>query len=220
MHIENLLPRYSHLGLLISLVFFFLVAPFFGKGEYGRLALDLSVLSILIISVYMCSEKKQEVIIAGILASPAAIRLVYPTIAVDEISLAFNAIFFLYVIYILLRKLFRTSQVTVDALYTAVSVYFLIGIFWGITYTLLEFRVPTSFSLSREQMMDGFYTDFGQDLLYYSFVTLATIGYGDIVALSKPAKFLSVLEGVMGQVYLTILVARLVGMHISQNNRS
>jgi len=54
-------------------------------------------------------------------------------------------------------------------------------------------------------------------LFYYSFVTLATLGYGDIVPVSEAARSFAVLEAVMGQIYLVVLVARLVGMHISQS---
>lgn len=120
-------------------------------------------------------------------------------------------------IYVLLHKLFKTSQVTSDVIYAAISVYLLIGVFWGIVHTLLEFVWPGSFTLESGLKEKGFYAEFGQDMIYYSFVSLTTVGYGDIVSISQPAKFLSVLEAATGQIYLTVLVARLVGMHISQS---
>src|SRR5690606_29293477 len=118
--------------------------------------------------------------------------LIYPSAAVDEITLLFNAGFFAFVIYVLLHKLFKTSQVTSDVIYAAISVYLLIGVFWGIIYTLLEYAWPGSFTLAPGLLDDGFYAAFGQDMIYYSFVSLTTVGYGDIVSISQPAKFLSV----------------------------
>lgn len=215
MKIPHLLPRFSYQGLLISLVFFFIVAPFFSSGHHARLVLDLSILAILIIAVYICSDSVRNVIIAGILASPALARMVYPSLEVDEISLAFNALFFAFVIYELLQKIFRTTEVNADLIYAAIAVYMLIGFFWGVVYVLLEFFMPESFTLRPGNDGHGLYSDFAQDLIYYSFVTLATLGYGDITSLSKPAKFFSVLEALIGQIYLTVLVARLVGMHIA-----
>lgn len=76
--------------------------------------------------------------------------------------------------------------------------------------------LPGSFTLQQQVSDSSFYSAFGPDLIYFSFVTLTTSGYGDIVPLSQPAKFLSILEAVMGQLYLTIMIARLIGMHISQ----
>lgn len=211
-----ILPRFTYLGLLLFLVFFFIVAPFFSKGAYARLALDLSLMSILILSVYICSSNKKYLVVAIILASPAIIRLFFPSIEVDEISLVFNSIFLAFVIWVLLHLLFTTTYVTKDVICAALSVYFLIGVLYGIIFTLLECFFPGSFSLQPPVGDFTFYTAFGQDLIYFSFITLTTSGYGDIVPLSQPAKFLSILEALTGQIYLTVMIARLIGMHIAQ----
>ncbi len=210
------LPRFTYLGLLLSIIIFFIVAPFFSKGEYGRIALDLSLLSILAVSVYMCSNNKIYLAITIILASPTILRLFNFNPKIDEITLVFNCIFFAFVIYVLLQLLFTTTYVTKDVIYAALSVYFLLGIFGGIVFTLLEYLSPGSFALPQTLAESNFYTAHGQDMIYFSFVTLTTSGYGDIVPLSQPAKFFSILEAVTGQIYLTVMIARLIGMHISQ----
>ncbi|MBX9787075.1 MAG: potassium channel family protein [Alphaproteobacteria bacterium] len=130
----------------------------------------------------------------------------------------FNAAFLAFVIGVLLHLLFTTTYVTKDVIYAALSVYFLVGILYGITFMLLESAFPGSFALQQLLGDSISYTTFGQDLIYFSFVTLTTSGYGDIVPLSQPAKFLSVLEAISGQIYLTVMIARLIGMHISQLN--
>lgn len=211
-----ILPRFTYFGLLLSLIFFFIVAPFFSKGAHARLVLDLSLMSMLLLSVYICSSNKRYLTAAIILAAPTILRLFFPSTEVDEITLLFNAAFFAFVIVVLLHLLFTTTYVTKDVIYAALSVYFLIGVLYGIIFTLLESFLPGSFILPQPIGDYIVYAAFGQDLIYFSFVTLTTSGYGDIVPLLPPAKFLSILEAITGQVYLTVMIARLIGIHISQ----
>jgi len=210
------LPRFTYFGLLLFLVFFFIVAPFFSKGAHARLVLDLSLMSMLILSVYICSSNKKYLTLAIMLAAPAILRLFFPSAEVDEITLMFNGAFFAFVIGLLLHKLFTTTYVTQDIICAALAVYFLVGVLYGIIFTLLEYFFPGSFSLPQPIGNYTFYSAFGQDLIYFSFVTLTTSGYGDIVPLFPPAKFLSVLEAITGQIYLTVMIARLIGIHITQ----
>lgn len=220
MHIglsKPIFPRFTSLGLLLFLVMFFGIAPFFSDSAYARFVLDLSVISLLILSVYMFADDKRYLLVALVFASPALLRLVYPILGVDEITLALNACFFGFVIFVLLKRIFMTRVVKLDVIYAAVVVYILLGVLWGIIYALLEYIWGGSFSFSQYVSGGLFIPGYSQDLIYYSFITLTTLGYGDILPLSQPAKSLSALEAMMGQIYLTVLVARLVGMHLSQN---
>jgi hypothetical protein len=216
---RHLFPPFTYLGLLGFIVFFFIVAPCFSKGNYARFVLDLSLMYLLILSVYMCSNKKSNLIIALFLAAPALLRLFFPTTEVDEITLAFNILFLAFVIGVLLHLLFTTSYVTRDIMCAALVVYFLIGIFYGLIFTLIECAFPGSFSLPQAIGNETFYGAYGQDLIYFSFIALTTTGYGDIVPLLPSAKFICVLEAITGQLYLAVMIARLIGMHISQVER-
>jgi hypothetical protein len=82
---------------------------------------------------------------------------------------------------------------------------------WVFLYHLTEFIHPNSFSMAADLA-----TESRKALFYYSFVTLTTLGYGDITPISHPAKSLAMLEAIVGQMYIAVLIARLVGMHISQ----
>jgi hypothetical protein len=83
---------------------------------------------------------------------------------------------------------------------------------WGLCFYLLEQAQPGSFLIGEQQ------TD-PSHFIYYSFVTMSTLGYGDITPISSPARSLSVLTAVVGQFYIAVLIARLVGMHIAQAQR-
>ena len=83
---------------------------------------------------------------------------------------------------------------------------------WVFFYALLNKIEPESFYIGKSSMRDQRFI-----LVYYSFVTLTTLGYGDITPLSSPASSFSILEAIVGQIYMTVLIARLVGIHISQS---
>jgi hypothetical protein len=130
----------------------------------------------------------------------------------ELVHTAFGAAFFVYVLIIIISYLFKEKDVTVEVITSAVSAYFLIGLMWASVFSLLEILQPGSFLLTSQNQVRNV-----DQLFYYSFVTLTTIGYGDITALTSPAGSLSVLEAMMGQIYLAVLVARLVGMYIFQS---
>jgi hypothetical protein len=93
----------------------------------------------------------------------------------------------------------------------------MIGLVWALGYSALEMIQPGSFSgIQRSGASNApHFADIDQ-FLYYSLVTLSTLGYGDIAPLSRPARSLSATEAMAGQVYLAVLVARLIGLHIIQ----
>ena len=86
------------------------------------------------------------------------------------------------------------------------------GVLWSMVYTLLEYFNPGSFNLGNEHIKDNRIL-----FLYYSFVTLTTLGYGDVTPVGGGVRMLAIFEALAGQLYLTLLVARLVGIHIAQS---
>lgn len=123
----------------------------------------------------------------------------------------------------LLREIWRERNVTLDTIFGAIAVYLLIGIGWTHIYSLIETIEPGSFATrvgTSEQWHDwqaetGVYPR----LLFFSFVTLTTLGYGDILPLTAASKGFSIAEAVAGPVYLAILMARLVGLYVAQEAR-
>jgi hypothetical protein len=116
----------------------------------------------------------------------------------------------------ILADVVRAERVTPAKISGALSVYLLLGYVWGIVFTILETVQPGSFNLALGDVAAGSRGEILGHLLYYSFITLSTLGYGDITPLSDGARSLAALEAVTGQIYLAVLVARLVGLQISQ----
>jgi len=111
-----------------------------------------------------------------------------------------------------LRFAMGATQVDSEHLYAALSAYLLAGIYFGLLYWVLEqinagtFAAPGEFSQS--------------SAIYFSFVTLATLGYGDIVPRAEVARGLTIVEGIGGQLFLAVLVARLVSLYSKTGNQS
>jgi hypothetical protein len=106
----------------------------------------------------------------------------------------------------LLKQLFKTGKVTADSIKGGICIYFLLGILWGIVYRSVYHLVPGSFAVAG---------DMCPNLFYFSFVTLASVGYGDIVPATRLVQMLAVLEAVTGQMFLAVYIARLLGMHMA-----
>ncbi len=119
-------------------------------------------------------------------------------------------LFFAVATIIIIRHLVNQKVITVDLIWGAVCGYFLLGFMWGDIFSLLETLQPGSFNLG-EGVPDI------DSLIYFSFVTLATLGYGDIVPLTKQAQSLAIIETIMGQMYLAVNIAALVAIRISQS---
>jgi hypothetical protein len=127
--------------------------------------------------------------------------------------------FMIYVIVMMLRWMLRQQQVDVNMICCSLCVYLLLGVAWAIIFSLLFLIDPASFADLPHIASSGGKIRFGAretvTSLYFSYVTLTTLGYGDITPASPAARMLAVVEAVMGQLYLAVLVARLVGAYIA-----
>ncbi len=124
-------------------------------------------------------------------------------------------VFMWWVSLLLLRDiLLRSHDVTIDLVLGSVNIYLLISVGFAFAYALVETVHPGSFSgLAGTTFETGAIIPF----LYFSFVTVTTLGYGDIVPLTPVGKTLAYGQAVFGQLYLAILVARLVSMYVRQS---
>jgi hypothetical protein len=103
----------------------------------------------------------------------------------------------------------RAPQVTHDVILSAITVYVLIGVFWGFAFLLLYQASPSAFELDHSQGSPEV------QLRYFSLLTLTTVGYGDIVPKSTEARAFATIEALVGQIYLAAVVARLVGISVA-----
>ena len=124
---------------------------------------------------------------------------------------------FIYTITVVLGYLMRIKRVGADAINAAVCVFLLMGVSWALWYGLVGSFEEHAFSVSREEMQAGPGAGYLPiDLLYFSMVTLTTLGYGDVTPITTAARISAVLEATVGQIFMVVLVARLVGLNVAQ----
>ncbi len=218
----------------------------FVTGRYGILLITLVLLMLLqptvdtTIGKYLLETMFIVTLLAGLRAIGVGKGLLRFEIVILAISLGLNiagslltgyetlffigiagrALFMTLVAMTILFDLFRRQEVSDDSLAGAVCIYLMIAVIWGYFFLLIEFLVPGSFSFTREGKAMALWSarDF-YPFMYFSLITMTTVGFGDMLPLTTAARTLTTLEAIVGQVYLTILVARLVGMYlVSQQN--
>ena len=136
-----------------------------------------------------------------------------------SLNLALSAAFMGFAASAVLLSVLQADRVTTDTILGGIIVYLLLGMVFVLLFSWLEHARPGSFLVDGERLTELFpaVPDRFSPLIYFSFVTLTTLGYGDVYPAGELAQMLCVGEAVVGQLYLAILVARLVGLHISHS---
>jgi len=205
------------LFLFISILLMFVLRPFLEEHFGITILMDIFFLVIFLSAVYAVAQKRSALVIALLLfLGTETMRWLGPFLDVPSLEPLGNILGCLLLAYtaaIILVYLFKEDRITADMIMGAICVYFLMGFIWSLIFATLETFQPGSFQMSQESVNRATFT-------YYSYVTLTTLGYGDITPLSPPARSLALLEAIMGQLYLAVLIARMVGIHIAQSSRS
>ncbi len=204
--------------LLISILCLLIFTPVF-QGFVGiRILMNVFITAILISGTYAASQKIYITITAASLALPMLVSIWISHFADMPLLVfvgdCFGIAFIAFLVVVILSFIFREHEVTINVIYASIVVYLLIAIMWMFIYLVLESIQPGSFAAGEGQI------EVGRRLyIYYSFVTITTLGYGDITPTTDIANSFSFLEAVTGQLYIAILIARLVGIHIAQSMR-
>ncbi len=206
--------RYRHAQLLGALTLLLMVRPFL-SGFLGTAVANFFLVLTLVSAILACSTRRRHLVIGISLAVAMQAALLLRSgraVEVAGVGLPLLGLcFFGYVIALVLGSVFRDSRrVSIDTICGALSVYLLLGLAWAFAYALLESTAPGSFS----GIEQGFnFTDYDR-FVGYSFVTLTTLGYGNVFPLTPRADALAVSEAITGQIYLVVLVARLVALNL------
>jgi len=217
-HIIFLERNNRFLVLLISLVLFFIIYPMLEQSIVATRVLNLCFLWILLSGVYAVANTRGPVIFSlTLVVLTTVLRWAYYFYQLNSLSILEsmgNVILFAFIGVHILRFILRQRIITAELIYAALSVYLIFGLAWASIYHIIDMWQPGSFILSQP---DNPRQDFFQ-MWYFSMVTLTTLGYGDIAPATMIARVFVVLEAIMGQFYLAILVASLIGRSVTQDN--
>ncbi len=211
-------PRFSFLGLLISLLLL-LILP----GVIGELYDDvISILFafVLIASLYLVASNRKHLIIGLVLAVPSLFTHwsfdLFPETARLTINAGIQIVFLSYVGMRIYFYLLDARKVESNVIYAALCLYLMLGIIWAFIYFLIELNSPGSIAIKMDTNSPA-YTPLNimAEVIYFSFVTLTTLGYGDFTPVSRLAKSFVIIQALVGQIYIAIIIARLVAMQIA-----
>ena len=209
--------RFSTVQLLIALGLLFIAAPFVEGLEGGELIVSGLFSLVMLAGVLAVADRKRVLVIAIVLAIPAIagrwINHFRPDLIPPPVFLVCGLMLITFVIAHLLLFVLRAPSVTAEVLCASLSAYLMLGLLWTMAYWLVDQFTPGgAFSFNTgggTHSMSGF-TGF-----YFSFITLSTVGYGDITPVSRLARWLAAMEAMTGLLYVAVLIARLVSLYSS-----
>jgi hypothetical protein len=212
------------LVLLLSLMLVLVVYPALEGMAGTRLLGDALYTLVFLAALLMIFAEKQHRLPALLLGIPLLVGLwtgyVLPGLPRLPLIAGFQIlalVFLTYTVVVLLQGIFRTPTLSADNIYAALCGYLIIGVGFGHAYAMVEALAPGSFRGSDDltaQLQDA---DRRRVLLtYFSLVTLTTLGYGDIVPATNAVRGLATVEAVVGQFYLGVFIAQLIGIRVAQ----
>jgi voltage-gated potassium channel len=208
--IKKMKPTSRQTYLLVSLVAIIFIYPAVAEHPLARYLLGFLFATTPLTGIYAVSDNRRVLIVGTILGIPALLSIIGhffwdASIVNDELYLTLIVVYYWFTTVAIIRNLFKRRKVDLDTILSAVSTYLMIGLSFSVLYMLTMFHTPGSFTVSTAGGVIQWH-----DMIYYSFVTLTTLGYGDITPLTPHARSLSILEAACGVMYMAILIARLV----------
>lgn len=218
--------KYGH--LLAALVVLIASSPMTIRGRFWSALLSAVFGVVLLASIYAASPRRRTL--------AAGLVLALAELATDDLvnfrgmtglvplHYAVALLILLYAAKTILQAVLEDAVVTARTLKAALCVYLLIGLGWTYLYDLIDLASPGSIRFSHlptdSTNLGMILRDRHQQLIYFSYCTLTTLGYGDVVPINGFARIAACIEAIVGQVYLAVLIGRLVGLHVSQPPRS
>jgi voltage-gated potassium channel len=216
-------------SILLAMLLGILAGPavlFDSRVSAGRFD-ELMALLLLAVILSLCVERRQRLfafafgfptVLLSVCGSTLPLEVSEPLLFLGHIC---QICFFFGAAALIVRSLFNESQLSLDSVLGAVCGYLFLGLGWAVAYLMIDRFRPGSFAVSPSPAPRGDANQLAPSVLtYYSFVTLTTMGYGDITPIKPAARALAWMEAIAGQFYLAVIVAGIVSMIVANANRS
>ncbi len=195
--------------VLASLFLLLALQPYANVAE--GILVQLGLAGLLLAGLAAVASRRRLFVVGLVLGVPA-VALLFASGQIPSVAGGFLAIATLvFICFVILRRLFKHPVVTSGTVSAALVVYLIFGVIWAKAYWLVEHFYPDSFT----GLSGSGAVEVQRDLFYYSYVTLATLGYGDINPVGPEARSLAITEAIVGQLYLVVMVAGLVGARLA-----
>jgi hypothetical protein len=226
-HLTALYIRWRYLVLLVTLLLALVGQPVsFGFSTPPHWFDILLLLVTIALLLSFCADKSRRLaalafgVPAGLLSLGGHLLAEQPRDIVVLIGHGLAVAFFAWAAALIIASLFRIHSLSLDSVFGAIAGYLLLGMAWGVLYAMLDTIRPGSFDIADRLAAQVEAGDSRIHLFtYYSFITLTTVGYGDLTPVSSAARTCAWLEALTGQFYIAVLVAGLVGALLARRDR-
>ena len=219
---SNIATRSSNTSnslLLLFVIFTIFIIPFFPIA-WHLILYSISITIVFLLSAIALNDYQPKIFYATVLV--ILIEWLAETLSLSlltQISFLVNVLFFDLIVLLFILQIAKAKTVTFRVIMESVTGYLMLGLSFSILIGLVCFIDPTSFSFEHlTGEMNPSYSYFS-NYTYYAFVTLTTLGYGDVVPLSPAARSLSIFTSITGQMYVAIIIAALVSKYLGQRSK-
>lgn len=201
--------KYKMFNFMISIILLLILSAVLEGYKYGYLVLNTTSTIVFILGIYAAGKNKRNVIVLILLGLPWFLSEWIFTESPDTIFI--SVLFFTFITGTITAHIIHSDEVSVDTLYAAVCAYLLLGLLWASLYGFLEHLSPGIIFVTNNT--SDIHTLTSNEIIYYSYTTLTTLGYGDITPLTAEGRMVAILEAIVGQLFIAFLVARLVAIY-------
>ncbi|MDC0931611.1 potassium channel family protein [Methylophilaceae bacterium] len=200
--------KFANHYLLASILLVFFLGPIgFDYGLLSIMNLEILFLTILIFSIFLHEHNSKLFKLTVISLLIILINILFFDFNQSVLQYFLKLFIISVTIIELFKEIIRTKKIDFHIISSAISIYILIGIFWYLLFMFLLTIDPDSFyfrNLKEEHL--------SIDMIYFSFTTLTTLGYGDITPVSYTAKMWSITEAMIGVMFLAVMISRVVSL--------
>jgi len=209
------------LGGLLILILSIAIAQEVGiRGETRRLVLEPTLILLLLMGVWGLEKEKKWLMITGVSIAVTGVTIAVLNFFLNMaglqlINMGILMVFFVASTWIASRNLLLSGEIDINKIIGAICIYLLLGLNWGMFYLFTNMAIPDSFHGLTSTAIGAQFSE----LMYFSFVTITTLGYGDLLAVKPLARTVAFLEAIVGQFYVAMLVAWLVSMYLFEKSQ-
>ena len=205
--------RSRTMALLLALIGSIAIVPFISELKFVNLAIQVWVV---FTAMFMAADCRKHLVVGLVFGVPGLIILIVAEV-LDSSTMAWLSYglllgLYIHIIRLMLERIFRAKSVSLDTIGLALCTYIMLGYLWTLFYMPVAYLDPDAFSVPIPPEARSI------TLRYFSYVTLTTLGYGDISPVSPIARMLAILEAITGTLFLAVLISRLVGSYRSRGD--
>jgi ion channel len=212
---ESALTSHRFFLLFVFLLATLILFPYAEASHFGSYAFRVIGSLTVVASVYAAKIHRSLLILAIVLAIPALFqRIVLPKVSASSFSIfniVLSFVFDVVIVVVIFRRMFASEEPTSETIFAALCIYLLVGFSFASVYGMVAAFQPHAFYLDPSANLHRVPDRF--DFIYYSFGTMTSLGAAGITPVSSQARSFSILEAILGVLYLAVLIARLIAAY-------